>query len=472
MSMMDKDLLSIQEARILVETARDSHFLINEYKQENLDTIVSEILIQANKQVDWLIKEEVKETALGNSEDKILLAEKLFPIWKENLLNEKVIGILNQKSNGKIQQIGVSLGVIVTILPAENIVLNTIYATLIAAKSGNTILFVPNKKAINATLHIVDWLSKICEKFSLPKDFIGCMENVSMEGVHELMVHQDTALVIDIDCPEYIDTTHLTGKPIIYGGAGSTPVFIEKSADVKKAVGQIIKSRSYDNGLLPAAEQYVIAESSIAKVVKEEMLGAGAHFMTRAEEKKLVDCFEWNQCRDRLVGKTAYELARKAGFIVAEDTSVLVSEQDYIFDENPFARELKCPILTFYLEPDWIHACEKCLDLLGKWRIGHTLAIHSRDTKIIEEFAIKKPVGRMIVNNAASFASLGVDSTLTSSMILGAMTTGRGITTKNVTAEDLTYVRQIGYPTVKNNEKQEKVSQAALEKLLSKLLTE
>src|SRR5699024_7723393 len=123
------------------------------------------------------------------------------------------------------------------------------------------ILFVPNKKAINATLHIVDWLSKICEKFSLPKDFIDCMENVSMEGVHELMVHQDTALVIDIDCPEYIDTSQFTGHPIIYGSAVSTPVFNEKSADVKKAVGQIIKSRSYGNGLLPAAEQYVIAES-------------------------------------------------------------------------------------------------------------------------------------------------------------------------------------------------------------------
>lgn len=477
MSMMDRDLLSIQEARILVESARDAHFLINEYQQKSLDAVVNGILAQAKKQVDWLIEEE-QDTELGNSQDKISLVQKLLPLWEEQLKKEKVIGVLNHDPAEKIRQIGVSLGVIVVALPAENVVLNTLYTTLIAAKSGNTIIFVPDEKVLDHTLKVVEWLAKICEKFSLPKGYIGCMENVSNEGVHELMVHQETALIIDIDCPEYIDTTHLTGKPIIYGGAGSTPVFIEKSADVKKAVGDIIRSRSFDNGLLPAAEQYVIAESTIAKEAKEEMIRLGAHFMTQEEEKKLVQCFELNDCRKRLIGKDAYRLAQKAGFEVAEKTRVLVSEQDYIFAENPFARDLKCPILTFYLEPDWIHACEKCLDLLRKWRIGHTLAIHSKDTKMIREFAIKKPVGRMIVNDAASFNSLGIDSTLPASMILGAMTTGRGITTTNVTAKDLTYVRQIGYSTQVASKGQvqncpiDDDDQALLEKFLSKLLAE
>ena len=291
-----------------------------------------------------------------------------------------------------------------------------------------------------------------------------------------MMKHESVALVINIGSPAYFNLK-IAAKPMIYGSSGSTPVFIERTADIQQAAEEIISSRAFDNGLLPSAEQFVIAESMIASEVKMQMMQAGAHFMSGDEERQLLaHLYLGSEINPAFIGKEAKVLADLAGFTVAEETRVLVSEQPYIFDENPFATALQCPILTFYLESDWIHACDKCIQLLKEKQNGHTLAIHSKDQAIIREFALKKPVGRMLVNTGASLAGIGLDSTLPVSLILGGLTTGRGFKAESITARDLRYVREIGYKKgetfdgqkVKNDPILDE--QALLEKFLKKIM--
>lgn len=120
-----------------------------------------------------------------------------------------------------------------------------------------------------------------------------------------------------------------------------------------------------------------------------------------------------------MAGKTAKFLARRARFEVPDNTLLLISEQKYVSEKNPYSREKLCPVLAYYVEDDWMHACEKCIELLVSERRGHTLTIHSRDEAVIEQFALKKPVARVLVNTPATFGALGITTNLFPAMTLG-----------------------------------------------------
>lgn len=61
------------------------------------------------------------------------------------------------------------------------------------------------------------------------------------------------------------------------------------------------------------------------------MIQAGAHFMSGEEERKLLSkLYLGSEINPAFVGREAKVLADLAGFTVAEQTRVLVSEQPYI----------------------------------------------------------------------------------------------------------------------------------------------
>ncbi|MCA5011405.1 MULTISPECIES: aldehyde dehydrogenase family protein [unclassified Enterococcus] len=473
MQQIDKDLLSIQEARILVETARDAHYLIKDYGQKHFDQILKQLLEQIKPEISKFVASEMNETKLGNSKDKEALINQFLEALTEDLPKQQCIGALAKDSAGNILQVGVPVGVIPVILSNENVVLNTLYSLIIGIKSGNALVVIPHSNACKTTYQIVRKVKQICESNGLPKGCLTCLEKVTENSVQEVLNHQDTAMILVIGNSKYTNAT-TNQKPIIYGSSGATPVFIERSAAIQSAVNAIIQSRSFDGGLLPGAEQYLIAESVIASEVKTKMKQSGAHFLSKEEELKLLHLLQpkENQINPECIGKSAFWLAQKAGFSVDSQIKVLVSEQQYLHEEDPFTNEMKCPVLAFYLEPDWIHACEKSIRLLKEKNHGHSLAIHSQNTTILNEFALKKPVGRMIVNAPAGFASLGLNSNLPLSVILGGFTTGRGISAKNITAADLTYKRQISYPIqiAESTVTAEPVDKQLLEKVLRKIL--
>ncbi|MBO0477166.1 aldehyde dehydrogenase family protein [Vagococcus sp. DIV0080] len=476
MSFVDKDLESIQEARILMESARDSHYMLKEYDQGIIDKIIGLMIPKIRENAQVLIDANISETQYGKAEDELKLLYQVLDNMESSVLSQKCIGVLEQNTQGDITEVGVPLGVIVTLLPAENSVTNTIFTALLSLKSGNTCVFVPHKRGANSTRKAISFIKNLAEVSGLPKNCLSSMQHVSNEGVAEITNHSATALIINIGQKKCKGASNVLHRPMIYGGTGSTPVFIEKTANIKQACFDIIRSRSFNNGILPGAEQYLIVEGIIANQVKEELINQGAHFMTQEEERLLLDLIK--PCGtfvcSEVIGKSACYLAEKAGFAVRSDVKVLVSEQDYIFDENPYSDEMKFPILTFYLEPDWLHACEKCINLLKAKQNGHSLVIHSHNQKVTNEFALKKPVGRVLVNGPATFNSLGLESTLPFTFVLGGLTMGQGITAKNITAKDLTYVRQIGYPIEKTKSVQTdfNMSEDELVRILKKIINQ
>nr|WP_246517043.1 aldehyde dehydrogenase family protein [Clostridium aciditolerans] len=437
----------MQEARILVENAREAQKKLATFPQEKLDEIVEAMAEEIEKHLMELAKMSNEETEYGKWEDKYIKNHFVCKYLKSRLKDMKCVGIINEDKVNSTMDVGVPMGVIIAFCPSTSPVSTTIYKALISIKSGNAIIFSPHLRAKNTIFKTIDILIRAAERAGLPEGTLAYLHTVTKSGSLELMNHKDTSLIMNTGVPEMLKAAYKSGKPVIYGGNGNGPAFIERTADIKQAAKDIIDSKNFDYGVVSAAEQSIVVDSCIVAEVKEELQKNGAYFMTEEEAEKLASIFFYKDGSPDLemIGKSPQFLAKNAGFAVPEDTKVLISKQKFVFQKNPYSREKLCPVLAFYIEEDWMHACEKCIELLLSERQGHTLIIHSKDEEVIRQFALKKPVGRVLVNTPGTFGSMGATTNLFPSMTLGSGSAGDGMTSDNVSPMNLIYLRKVGY---------------------------
>jgi acetaldehyde dehydrogenase (acetylating) len=454
MNIIDNDLLSIQEARILAENAREAQKKLATFPQEKLDEIVERMAEEINKHAKELAMMSSDETDYGKCQDKYIKNRLVCEYLQARLREMHCVGIIYEDKQNKTMDIGVPIGVIVALVPATSPVSTTIYNAMIAIKSGNAIIFSPHPRAKNTTRKALDIMIRAAEGSGLPEGALAYLSDLTRSGTTELMNHKATSLVMNTGVSEMLKETINSGKPVIYGGNGNGPAFIERTANIGQAVRDIIVSKSFDNGIVSASEQSVVVDRCIAVEVKNEFQKNGAYFMTDEEAQKLAALiFKLDGSTEiEMIGKSAKELARRAGFDIPEDVLVLIAEQRYVSEDNPFAKEILCPVLAYYIEDDWMHACEKCIELLIGEKNGHTLVIHSADEAVIRLFALKKPVGRVLVNTPSAFGSMGATTNLFPAMTFGSGLTGIGITTDNVSPRNLIYIRKVGYGVRKTEE--------------------
>lgn len=454
MNIIDNDLLSMQEARILVENAREAQRKLAAFPQEKLDEIVERMTEEIEKHLKELAKMSNEETEYGKWEDKHIKNHFVCKYLKNRLKGMNCVGIISEDKMNKTKDIGVPMGVIIAFSPSMSPVSTTIYKALIAIKSGNAIIFSPHPRAKNTICKTIDILIRAGEGVGLPEGALAYLHTVTSSGSLELMNHKDTSLIMNTGVPEMLDAAYKSGKPVIYGGNGNGPAFIERTADIEQAAKDIIDSKSFDYGVVSAAEQSIVVDSCIVAEVKQELIKNGGYFMTEEEAEKLASILYYKDGSSDMdmIGRSPQFLAKKAGFSVPENVRVLISQQKFVSQKNPYSREKLCPVLAFYIEDDWMHACEKCIELLLSERHGHTLIIHSKDEEVIRQFALKKPVGRVLVNTPGTFGSMGATTNLFPSMTLGSGSAGHGMTSDNVSPMNLIYVRKVGYGVRKADE--------------------
>ncbi|WP_371363816.1 Aldehyde-alcohol dehydrogenase [Sporomusa rhizae] len=447
MDRMDNDLRSVQEARILVETAREAQKVLATFPQEKLDKIVRNMAETVQKSARELAIMSCEETGFGKWQDKLVKNIFASEFLYKKLKDMKVVGIIREDQENRTMDIGVPVGVIAALPPTTNPVSTSIYKALIAIKSGNAIVFSPHPKAKKTITKVLDILIRAAEESGLPAGAIGYLRTVAVDGTVALMNHKDTSLILITGVPKLVREAHTSGKPTIYGGPGNGPAFIERSADIKKAVAAIIASRTFDYGIVSASEQSIVAEECIAEEVRQELRKNGAYFMTSQESEQLSKFFfrPDESINPEFVGKPAVELAQLSGLCVPAETKVLISEQKYVSHANPYAREKLCPVLAFYVEKDWLNACEKCIELLVNEGRGHTLVIHSKNENVIREFALKKPVSRVLVNTPATLGGIGATTNLFPALTLGCGAAGGGYTSDNISPLNLINIRKVGY---------------------------
>lgn len=447
MNRIDNDLFSIQEARILVENAMEAQKLLACFPNEKLDEVIGCIVKALRPHMKELAMMSSNETGYGKWEDKCSKNIFVCDFLLRQLEGQRYIGIIKEDKQNKTMDIGVPVGVIAALPPSTNPVSTTIYKTLLAMKSGNAIVFSPHIAARKSISSVLDIMTRAAESCGIPKGSISYLHTLTRSGTAELMNHKDTALILITGVPGMLKQAAATGKQVIYGGPGNGPAFIEASADIEKAVNDIIRSKTFDNGIVSAAEQAVVVDGCIAEKVRCKFEEMGAHFMSDKESEKVGNLLFLSDGspNKEIIGKSASFIAEKAGICVRDNSKILLSPQKYVSLDNPYSRENLCPVLAFYVEPDWRYACEKCIELLVSEGRGHTLVIHSKNEEVIREFALKKPVSRVLINTPATLGGMGATTNLFPAMTLGSGATGGGVTADNVSPINLIHIRKVGY---------------------------
>ncbi len=443
--MVDKDLLSMQEARTLVRAARSAQADFARLDQQRVDFIVKAVAEAAAARAEELASMAVEETGFGRAEDKtvknILASEKLLQAIKDM----KTIGVLRDDKAEKIIEIAVPMGVIAGIIPSTNPTSTTIYKALIALKSGNAIVFTPHpgaKKCIGKTVEIIREALHSC---GVSEDLVSVMSVPALQGSSELMREVD--LILATGGPGMVKAAYSSGTPALGVGAGNVPAYIECSADIEDAVSKIFASKTFDNGTVCASEQAIITDRVIADKVKTSLISHGGYFLEGGKLSKVKAVMERSDgtMNPAVVGRDALYIANLAGIDVPPGTRLLIGAEPGVGPNYPFSKEKLTALIGFYVVEGWQEACELCFALLRNGGIGHSLAIHSQNEEVIYEFGMQKPVSRMLVNTPSTHGAVGLSTSLFPSFTLGCGAVGGSSTSDNVTPLNLLNVRRVAY---------------------------
>ena len=388
----DRDLTSIGEARDRARRGKAAQPSLERLSQQQVDTIVDAMADAATAEAESLAALAVQETNFGVVADKIqknLFASRTVHQFIQPM---KTVGVINSIQDRRVIEIAQPFGVVAGVIPSTNPTSTTIYKILIAIKARCALVISPHPAAINCITRTSDLMNRAGLAAGLPKDSITWMDTVTLEGTQELMSHRDVALILATGGMGLVRAAYSAGKPAYGVGPGNAPAYIERSADLSKAVRDIIAGKTFDNGLLCSSENSVVVDRPVADDVKREFENQGGRFLSPAESNALAAVLVTEQRlpNPSLVGKTASEVAAAAGLSVPSDTRVLLAPLDGVGREYPLSMEKLCPVLSFYEVDDWRQGCERCMEILRYGGMGHTMSIHSQDESVILEFGLKK----------------------------------------------------------------------------------
>ena len=444
---MDKDLESIQEARDLAQSAYAAFQTFEHFTEEQVEKILAEISKAGIANAAPLARMAVEETGYGNVEHKTL--KNLF--CAQDVYNAirpmKTVGIVREDPEKKVLEVASPIGVIAAIIPSTNPTSTTIYKALIALKGRNTIVFSPHPSAVKCIAATSKLIAEAAERAGAPKGVISCMKESTLEGTEELMKHQRTALILATGGTGLVKAAYSAGKPAFGVGPGNVPTYIESTADVPKAIRDILTGKTFDNGTLCSSEQAIVCDESVKDAALDELKKQGA-YICNPQEKALLEKTIQTPRRTlnvKIVGKSAEKIAQMAGFNVPSGTRAIVAHADGVGLDYPISMEKLSPLLAFYVVKDWREGCEKCIEILKFGGLGHTLSLHTREDKIVREFGLKKPAFRICVNTPAALGAVGYTTNLFPAMTLGCGAQGNNITSDNISPLHLINLKRVAY---------------------------
>ena len=468
---LDKDLQARQEARNLAAAAEQAQKQLSRMSQSQIDTIVEAMARRFHASALELAELAVRETGFGNVEDKITKNEFASKTLWESIRNMKTVGVLKEDPQEKLWEIGVPVGVIAAIVPSTNPTSTVCYKAMIALKAGNAIVFSPHPKALSCTLRAAKIVAEAAESAGAPKGVIGCLTIPSMAGCQELMTAAQTRLILATGGPAMVRSAYSSGKPAIGVGAGNGPAYIHHSANLRHALGCILRSKTFDYGTVCASEQSIIVEKPMEAALKQEASQMGFYFMNKEEAGALAKLlFKPNgTLNPQIVGKPAAVLAQMAGFPVPADTKILVAREQEAGPTRPYSMEKLCPVLAFFVMDSEDAVLQKAIEVLTHEGSGHPFALHAQDEQVVRKFALQIPVSRFLVNTPAALGGIGATTGLFPALTLGCGAVGGSSSSNNISPMDLINIRRVAWHKGKTQE-QRPISDDLVEIITAKIL--
>ena len=431
----------------LAEKGQEALKELSKKSQQEINDIVHQMSMAAVDQHMHLAKLAYDETGRGIYEDKAI--KNLYAseyIWN-SIKDNKTVGIIGEDKQKGLTYVAEPIGVICGVTPTTNPTSTTIFKAMIAIKTGNPIIFAFHPSAQQSSKYAAKVILEAATKAGAPKDCIQWIEVPSIEATKQLMNHKDIALVLATGGSGMVKSAYSTGKPALGVGPGNVPTYIEKTAHIKRAVNDIIGSKTFDNGMICASEQVMVVDKEVYSDVVKEFKLHQTYFVNKNELQQLEDAImneDKTAVKPDIVGKSAVDIAKLSGISVPEKTKLLVAEIDGIGKDYPLSREKLSPLLAMVTAKSTRHALQICEDTLKFGGLGHTAVIHTEDSQLQQKFGLKMKACRVLVNTPSAVGGIGnMYNELIPSLTLGCGSYGRNSISHNVSAVDLLNIKTI-----------------------------
>lgn len=431
----------------LAEKGQEALKELSKKSQHEINDIVHQMSMAAVDQHMHLAKLAYDETGRGIYEDKAI--KNLYAseyIWN-SIKDNKTVGIIGEDKQKGLTYVAEPIGVICGVTPTTNPTSTTIFKAMIAIKTGNPIIFAFHPSAQQSSKYAAKVILEAATKAGAPKDCIQWIEVPSIEATKQLMNHKDIALVLATGGSGMVKSAYSTGKPALGVGPGNVPTYIEKTAHIKRAVNDIIGSKTFDNGMICASEQVMVVDKEVYTDVVKEFKLHQTYFVNKNELQQLEDAImneDKTAVKPDIVGKSAVDIAKLSGISVPEKTKLLVAEIDGIGKDYPLSREKLSPVLAMVTAKSTGHALQICEDTLKFGGLGHTAVIHTEDSQLQKKFGLKMKSCRVLVNTPSAVGGIGnMYNELIPSLTLGCGSYGRNSISHNVSAVDLLNIKTI-----------------------------
>lgn len=443
--MGDTDLISQQEARDAVEAAHGAWLRVAGFDQARIDEICEAMAAAALAEAARLGKLAHEETGFGKAEDKReknrFAAEDVWNYFR----GLKTVGVVSEEKN--IVEIASPRGVVAAIIPSTNPTSTAIFKIIISIKSRNAIVLSPHPSAARCIAETARVMRDAGVKKGLPADAVVCLTTSSIEGTEALMRHKKTAVILATGGIGLVRAAYSSGKPAFGVGPGNVPVFIERTANVAKAVADILTSTCFDNGTICASEQSVVVDAPIDAAVRDEFKRQGGHFLSSAEADAVAKVLLTPQrtLNAGIVGKSAEYIANLAGVSVPAQTRCLLADCGGVGRDHPWSIEKLSPTLAYFVVDGIEQGASRCEEILKFGGMGHTAGMHSGDRAAAIRYGQQMPASRIVINSPTTHGAIGLSTDLSPSMTLGCGSWGGNVTSDNVSPIHLMDIKRVAF---------------------------
>ena len=418
------------------------------FTQEQVDHIVHQAAIAALDKHMYLAKLAVDETGRGIYEDKAI--KNMYAseyIWN-SIKYDKTVGVIAEDKEQGLVSIAEPVGVICGVTPTTNPTSTTIFKALIALKTRNSIIFAFHPSAQKSSAEAARIVRDAAIEAGAPKDCIQWIEEPSIEATGLLMNHPKIATVLATGGPGMVKAAYSTGKPALGVGAGNVPAYIAADAKVKRAVNDIIVSKTFDNGMICASEQAAIVDAAIYDEVKAEFEAHQCVIISKKADIAKLEKVVLNEARTAvngaIVGHSAIEIAEKAGLKVPAGTKMLLAEIPDATMEHPLALEKLSPVLALIKSDGVEDGFKKAEGMLNLGGLGHTAVIHTENEELQLQYGIRMKACRVLVNSPSAEGGIGnIYNNMIPSLTLGCGSHGHNSVSHNVSSFDLLNVKTL-----------------------------
>ena len=434
------------EISTLISNARDAQSIFETFPQQKVDLIVRAIGKYVFDNADLLARMAIKDTGIGNLEDKILKCTAKSSIIWNNLKGKKSRGIIGEDIENGLIFVAKPVGVVACVTPVTNPVVTPMCNAMFAIKCGNAVIIAAHPKGQRCAEFLSAAFRSIVLQHGGPENLIQVVQDGSLDKTRELMRSVD--VVVATGGKAMVESAYSSGKPAFGVGPGNVPAIIDRDVDLNEAVAKIVTGAAFDNSLICSHEQCVLVPAEKYDHAVNAFINTGKVWYS--SDPVVIEAFRKTVFIDgklnpKVIGLPACEVGTAAGVNIPESVRLILLKADGAGTEDILCREKLSPvicILPYDTFEDALDMAQANLEVEGK---GHSAALHSNNEEHIRAAGLKLTVSRLVINQPSSLSAGGSFlNGFSPTTTLGCGSWGGNSISENLNYTHLMNVSQIG----------------------------